>query len=386
MTKNSTFISETDTKALVRLCGQHVREFLTFLNDPNKPSYFSKGNNPLINLYKVEPSIIDKARQFELSPDTYSDNNLVKYGKNVSEAVGHPVRIEVRKVKGVRGSAQIAVRGVFGVFRDNVLEQIQEHKDYDEKKYYIRLSGNASFEINRKGVDKALPIQYFFYNWPEVLAMIQYTPGSRIDSSKTSTLITADGDGTTFDSPRLNKAPGLGTSRAYKHLLKYLELGGVYVIISGNHLDRTVSRVQNFIPQKVMNRLLIAANGGANLIYFSQDGRVKEVLDYRENGLNCKGSRKKRVDLDLIYIGDDGRLSGNDREAFEAVGADRAILVAKDKSDDIIPFLEPNYIGGLEAGTTAVLEFVNQRAVSKPGEKIFTKSNIDQMVQMARQQ
>lgn len=386
MSKNSTFISETDTKALVHLCGQHIREFLAFLNNPDKPSYFSKGNDMLSHLRKVEPSIIDKARQFELSPGVYSDTNLVRYGHDYSEAVGHPVRIEVRKVKGVRGAAQIAVRGVFGIFRESVLSQIRKSQGYDEKKYYIRLSGNASFEINRKGVDKALPLQYFFYQWPKVLDLIQYTPGPGIDSSQTNTLIAADGDGTTFDSPRLNKAPGLGTSRTYKFLLKYLELGGVYVIISGNHLDRTVSRVQNFIPQKLMNRILIAANGGANLIYFNRKGQVKEVLDYRQNGLTWIGSRKKRIDLDLIYIGDDGRLSGNDKEAFEAVGADRAILVAKDKSDDIIPFLESNYIGGLEAGTKSVLEFVNQAAVLDPGQRIFTRSNIENMVRSARQQ
>ena len=380
MSNNSTFISDLDTKKLVKLCGQQIREFLNFLNYPDKASVYSEVKNRKKIFSQIESSIFDKAKHFQKTPSAFSDRNLIKYGQKVVEAVGRPVRIEIRKVDGISGSAQIAVRGVYGIFRKYALSQIISHKTYDPDKFFIRLSGNASFEINRSGVDKALPIKYFCQKWPDVLDKIQYAPGSCIDSFKTNTLIAADGDGTTFDSPRLNEAPGLDTSVAYTALLRFLELGGVYVIISGNHLERTVNRIQKFIPKNVINRLLIAANGGANLVYFDRKGKVKEIQDYQKNALACIRSEEPEDVLDLIYIGDDGRLSGNDKEAFEAVGPGRSILVAKDIPDDIIPFLEPNHIGGLVAGTKSVLEFVNQWVVLNPCKKIFTKNIIEKII------
>ncbi|MBP9853603.1 MAG: hypothetical protein KBD53_01905 [Candidatus Omnitrophica bacterium] len=380
---NNTFISEADTKKLVKICAQHVRDFLQFLDDQYQPSYF-KGRDQNV-LRKQEPVIFAQAKKFKLNPKAFTDHNLVQYGNNFLSAISYPVRIEVRKVKGVAGTAQIAVRGVFGEFRHTVLKQIQKNKNYDQNNFYIRLSGRTSFEINRRGVDKGLPIRYFFQQWPEVLKTIRYTPGTCIDSTKTNTLIAADGDGTTYDSPRADKVPNLNSSQAYRALLKYLESGGVYVVISGNHLDRTISRVQKFIPPNLKNRLLISANGGANLIYFGQKGIVKEISDYRTQGLSYLNSKKKLFNLDFVYIGDDGSRFGNDREAFNAAGAGRSILVDKDKTDDIIPVLKPNQIGGLTAGTKGVLEYVNQVAAKNLGQKVFTRSHIAEMVKSVRQ-
>lgn len=380
MLNNSTFISDVDTKKLAKLCAEQIREFLNFLNYPDKASIYSEVKNRKKNFSQIESPIFDKAKHFQKTPNTFSDRNLIKYGQKVAEAVGHPVRIEIRKVEGISGTAQIAVRGVYGIFRTYALNNIISHKAYDPDRFFVRLSGNASFEINRHGVDKALPIKYFCHKWHEVLNKIQYTPGSCIDSFRTNSLIAADGDGTTFDSPRLNEAPGLDTSAAYTALLRFMELGGVYVIISGNHLERTITRVQKFIPKNVISRLLVAANGGANLVYFDPKGKVKEIQDYRKNALACIRSEKPKDVLDLIYIGDDGRFSGNDKEAFEEVGPGRSILVAKDTTDDIIPFLRPNHIGGLVAGTRSVLEFVNQWVVLNPRKKIFTKNTIDKII------
>ncbi|MBZ0165761.1 MAG: hypothetical protein K8I00_03065, partial [Candidatus Omnitrophica bacterium] len=248
-----------------------------------------------------------------------------------------------------------------------------------------RLSGNASFEINIKGVNKALPLHFLSVRWDDVLGECGYHAGKFIDAARTRTLIAADGDGTTWDSPQDGRAPTLQESPVQAPLLTYLRQGGIYLVISGNHLDRTIHRVREHIPVEIRPQMLIAANGGANLVRFTPTGEACEVGGYHTAALEVIGPTVPEMTLDVIYLGDDGRQSGNDREAFEAVGAERSILVANQTPADIIPFLADKTIGGLTQGTRRALEFVNRLVREHPHKETFTQANIRELVRSATQ-
>lgn len=358
--------------------GRVIRSFLTFAADDSTGSPFAVVDNKTESLHNIESEIREAARRFRDDPALYSDEKLVAYGRNHEEAVAHPVRIEVRRVAGEPGVAQIAARGICGDFRHVLLEEVGRAPDIQGDHYYLRLSGKASFEINRAGVDKALALRYLSRQWSGVLDAIGYQAGDWMNARKTRTVIAADGDGTTWDSPRDGQAPALDTSAAYPALLEYLAHGGLYLIISGNHLDRTVQRVGDHIPPDSRRNLLISANGGANLVFFDVNGQPTESEAYRNGALALEEA--DRVELDAIYLGDDGRQTGNDREAFEAIGPQRSILVAHPAPADIIPFLINRTIGGWVDGTRRVLEFVNSHARQHPQQEIFTPATVDELV------
>ena len=383
MSTPSTLITEEETRALVAVIGRLIRAFLSFAAGEEGSSPFTEVDNNKESLHNIEPDIRQAAVRFREDPDFFSDERLTAYGDNHEQAVAHPVRIEVRRVAGEPGVAQIAARGIFGPFRNVLLEEIRRSGDIRCEDYYLRLSGKASFEINRAGVNKALPLRYLSQNWDDVLDLTGYTGGAELDARKTRTVIAADGDGTTWDSPRDGQAPALDTSAAYEPLKEYLAGGGLFLIISGNHLDRTVQRVGDHIPPASKRNLLISANGGANLVYFDAQGRPQESEAYRNGAL--AGDPEQAVALDVVYLGDDGRSTGNDREAFETVGPQRSILVADPAPADIIPFLINRKIGGWVDGTRRVLEWVNRQIRQHPQQEIFTPANLDEMIRRAAQ-
>ena len=384
MAENTTFIDPAHVNELVMIAGNEIRAFLDKLAETTKHSNLSRVDNNQTILSQVEPAIVDKVKHFISDPAAFSDQELVARGNDFQKALTHPIRIEVRTLPNVEGAAQIAVRGISRRFRKPAVERMNATDLLSTNSFYVRMSGSASFEINRIGVDKALGINYLRHKWDLILKTIKYKPGDRLDCRKTRTVICADGDGTTFAGPSLSKAPTIQGSRAYDDIVKYLAAGGLYVIISGNQLQRTISRVKGFVPNECISRLMIVANGGANMVYFDNRGEVWELTDYREHGLDCLKADAELKDLDLIYIGDDGRQSGNDREAFEAVGVDRSILVAKAETDDIIPNLIDRRIGGLEAGTQKVMEFVNERIESNPKQLVFTAESLSALFERSR--
>lgn len=383
MSNLSTLIEEKDAQQLIDVIGKLIREFLSFVNNPDSGGIFAEVDNNRKTLHNMEPAIKEQAGLFHDHPELFANEHLVRYGENYAQAIAHPVRIEVRRVRELAGVAQIAARGIYGPFRTVVIEYLKAH--VSPQKYYARLSGNASFEINIKGVNKALPLRYLSVRWDDVLSECGYRAGQFIDAAKTRTLIAADGDGTTWDSPQDGRAPTLLESPVHAPLLTYLRHGGIYLVISGNHLDRTIHRVQEHIPAEIRPQMLIAANGGANLVRFVPSGEACEVGGYHTAALEIIGQAVPEMKLDVIYLGDDGRQSGNDREAFEAVGADRSILVANQTPADIIPFLADKTIGGLTLGTRRVLEFVNRQVQDHPHNKIFTQANIRELVRFATQ-
>lgn len=384
MSKQSTLIQSEEARELVSAIGGLIREFLSFVSGAGAGTIFSQVDNNKDALHNMEPAIKEAAVRFRERPDLFQDDKLVGYGAEYTTAVAHPVRIEVRQVAGEPGVAQIAARGITGEFRRIVLEFFREHAHIPADRFYVRLSGRASFEINIAGVNKALPLHYASERWEAVLEAIAYKPGPGVDARRTRTLIAADADGTTWDSPRDGKAPELNTSAALPALTEYLRHGGIYLIISGNHLDRTVARVGRHLEVDCRRNLLISANGGANLVYFNEAGDPVESEEYRSEAL-AVADAKSSFALDAVYLGDDGRPSGNDREAFEAIGPEHSILVANPASTDIIPFLTTRTIGGLVDGTRRVLEYVNGVIREHPHQEIFTQANLAALVRAASQ-
>lgn len=381
----STLIDEKNAQQLTKVIGRLIRDFLSFVNDPESGGIFAEVDNNRKTLQNIEPAIKELAGLFRDQPGLFEDEQLVGYGENYARAMAHPVRIEVRRVPEVNGVAQIAARGIYGPFRTVVIEYLKAHARVSAEKYYVRLSGNASFEINIQGVNKALPLYYLSVKWEDVMRECGYHAGVFIDAAKTRTLIAADGDGTTWESPQNGRAPTLHESPVHAPLLTYLRHGGIYLVISGNHLDRTINRVRDHIPVEIRPQVLIAANGGANLVRFTSTGDAREVGGYHTAALEVIRPTVPEIQLDAIYLGDDGRQSGNDREAFEAVGAERSILVANQLPADIIPFLADKKIGGLVHGTRRALEFVNRQVQDHPHNKIFTRANIQDLVRAATQ-
>lgn len=379
MSTHSTLITEQEANQLVSLIGGLLRDFLSYAGGSQERSVFAD-KGPIDD---IPSDITAVAKQFIEQPDRYSDNELVAYGADFQQAIAHPVRIEVRHAEDGSGVAQIAARGISGSYRQVVLDFLRSNSDVPVEQFYVRMSGKASFEINRAGVNKALPFAFLAAHWDAILDTIGYQSGSRIDARQTRSIIAADGDGTTWGSPKAGVAPMLADSTANAALLEYLESGGVYIIISGNHLARTVYRVGSHLPLNQRRNLLVCANGGANLVYYDESGSPQESLLYRESAL--ASGLDSMENMDIVYLGDDGRSGGNDREAFEAVGAGRSILVANPGSTDIIPFLINQTIGGWVEGTRRTLEFVNQCTLANPHQNIFTLANIQELVRQARQ-
>ena len=123
---------------------------------------------------------------------------------------------------------------------------------------------------------------------------------------------------------------------------------------------------------------------------YNEEPKAKEDGEHGKGfGVEKVGERladaKSSFALDAVYLGDDGRPSGNDREAFEAIGPEHSILVANPASTDIIPFLTTRTIGGLVDGTRRVLEYVNGVIREHPHQEIFTQANLAALVRAASQ-
>ena len=355
MKQTATTLNSAHADALIEASAEYIRAFLSFTLAPSADSIFAKSAGWEDALKDLPESIVAEAQTFAQSPEAYSTDALVSYGEFYKEAIHHPVRIEVRR-RETGDITQIAARGVIGHFRAIVLKEIEDAQHLSQEDIELRISGHGSFEANMRGVNKALPIRYLTHKLDGVLNLMDYQPGYQIDVRSSRTLIAADGDGTTFATPNLDGAPTVKESETYSALLAYLESGGVYIILSGNKLERTAERMSDGIPLHLKKRIIIVADGGALMGIFDDQGRIKEVEDYVVSGRAALDWKQKRNFLDMIYLGDDGRQSGNDLDAFEETGWDRSILVADLKTNDIIPSLEHRQVGGLTRGTRAVLD------------------------------
>ena len=140
----------------------------------------------------------------------------------------------------------------------------------------MKLAGTSSIEFNVDGVDKSLPIRFLQGAFEDVLKEMNYQPGPHIDSHKSKTVIAADGDGTIYDGPRVGFLPALAESPVKDALCAYLQAGGIFMLVSGNDLNRSFKRLVDALPKEVYCRVLVAANGGAELVYVNP--REKQYL------------------------------------------------------------------------------------------------------------
>ncbi|MBZ0165912.1 MAG: hypothetical protein K8I00_03825, partial [Candidatus Omnitrophica bacterium] len=141
MSNLSTLIEEKDAQQLITVIGKLIREFLSFTNNPDSAGIFAEVDNNRKTLQNMEPAIQEQAGLFRVQPGLFDNEQLVRYGENYTQAIAHPVRIEVRRVPELTGVAQIAARGIYGPFRTVVLDYLKTQAHVSPQKYYARLSG-----------------------------------------------------------------------------------------------------------------------------------------------------------------------------------------------------------------------------------------------------
>lgn len=302
-----TYLTSAEVKTIVHLASHQIRLFL----GNAEPKDF-KG--------EAQKAITD----FHKNPADYGDEMLLSKGANVEDAHQYSVRIELRGIN-PKGAAQVVAKGIWDPARKSALEIFRKELSRNSHKIALRTAGSSSFEFNREGVDKRLPIMYLKSHWPDVLKEMNYMPGPAIDSRKAHMVIAADGDGTIYDGPKTTHLPGIVQSPVLGPLVKYLKAGGVFMLVSGNDMTRTYRRMIDGLTPDIYSRVLLAANGGADLAYINAQGKPEFIKDYRASASEVV---KHAYELDMVYIGDDKSADGNDRPAFEAVGKKNSVLVA----------------------------------------------------------
>lgn len=322
-----TYLTGVEIRDIIHFAGHHIR---LFLGNSNPDDFRGDAKESIIAFHKT--------------PGEFSDEALLEKGSNIEEAHRFPVRIELRGINVNRnssyadGAAQVSAKGIWGPARHAAREAIAKELSRFDYALKVRIAGSSSFEFNRIGVDKSLPIHFLRANWEHVLDVMGYTPGPIIDSRDNRIIIATDGDGTIYDGPKKDLLPLFKDSPAFQPLVSFMKAGGIFMLISGNDLNRTVIRMVEGLPAEVYGRFLIAANGGADLARLGAKKKPVYIDGYREHALSIAHGHAHRPVLDIIYMGDDKSPNGNDYAAFEAVGPNRAICVGS--LEDTRMFLE----------------------------------------------
>ena len=137
------------------------------------------------------------------------------------------------------------------------------------------------------------------------------------------------------------------------------------MLVSGNDLNRSFKRLVDGLPKEIYCRVLVAGNGGAELVYVNPEGGAVPVSGYRKQALVLAQDKAHQQALDIVYIGDDGSKDGNDYSAFQAVGFQNSVLVAPEFLADYDPALRASYVGGSLQGTCKYLEhFLSSRNIN----------------------
>jgi hypothetical protein len=331
-----TLITPDHLKIIIQLSGNAIR---SFLSQANAQEFKGEAREAIV--------------AFQADPQDFSDEKLVAYGSNWAQATNYPLRIEVRG-KTPEGAAQMVAKGIWGIKRERFVAGIAQ--ECQKLGLHLKLAGTSSIEFNVDGVDKSVPIRFLQGAFKDVLKEMDYKPGKLIDSLKSKTVIAADGDDTIYEGPRVGYLPGLAESPVKEALCAYLQAGGIFMLVSGNDLDRSFKRLVDVLPKEVYCRVLVAGNGGAELVYMGPEGQAVPVSDYRKKALVLAQDKAHQRVLDIVYIGDDGSKEGNDYPAFKAVGFKHSVLVASRFLTDYDPALKSCYVGGLLQGTKKYME------------------------------
>lgn len=305
-----TLIGHKELKTIIQISGRAIRDFLS---QADAGQFTGEAKEAIIS--------------FQANPSDFLDDKLVAYGADTAQAINHPVRIEVRG-QTEEGAGQMVAKGIWGPHRLQAAAQITQKCKKLEVGMHLTLAGTSSIEFNVDGVDKSLPIRFLQGAFENVLREMNYQPGTRIDSRISKIVIAADGDGTIYEGPRVGVLPTLAESPVRDALCAYLQAGGIFMLISGNDLNRTFKRLVEALPKEVYCRILVAANGGAELVYVNSRAQAVPVSGYKNQALDLARDKSKPQVLDMVYIGDDGSKEGNDYPAFKAVGSKHSVLVA----------------------------------------------------------
>jgi hypothetical protein len=264
--------------------------------------------------------------------------------------------------------AQVVAKGIWGATRRSFVKKTIHYFQEHQLSLTVRMAGSSSFEFNRQGVDKSLCIRFLYEHFNACLDQIGYTPGDFIDARKTLSCIAFDGDGTIFDGPRVDFLPTLEGSPAQLPINNLLASGIVLVLISGNDLNRTLTRIKAGVPAHLYHRLMVSANGGADLVGIDKVGQPILINDYRSMALSAN---KHQYELDIVYIGDDSAALGNDMVAFQTVGYDRSVCVAPKLFDDTPVGLHQGWIGGNITSTAMYLRLLYEQLAFKKTHQIY---------------
>ncbi len=232
-------------------------------------------------------------------------------------------RLELRECFGKSGlCANVALACKDGVTRNKIAAEI---RGACGGLAFVE-AGSTTLEISSEGIDKATPIKFLQQgdNFVGVLGQIGYVPGPTIDARLSHTVVISDADGTLWDKPVAGlpvESTNLFNSPARGPILSYLAQGGVLVINSGNDPARTVRRflvglagVSERVRHEILSRVVFASAGGGSLAGFV-NGRLVELAGYHQFDPKEAGPGVK---LDMLYLGDDEKMTGNDMPAFLA--------------------------------------------------------------------
>ncbi|MBU4342845.1 MAG: 6-phosphogluconolactonase [Candidatus Omnitrophica bacterium] len=369
----STKLPSSTIDVLIEQGGNIIRDFLEKLT----PYVENPEGSPYFDIAKVK-WLWDVVRRYRDNPVAFSDEALV----NEKEEM---VRIVVRgRDKTTEEADQVIIAGIPLQYRETYIETLNTL--LRGQNVSIRTTGFRSVEINVKGVDKSLPIDYIDRHFDEILGQMGYAPGPYIDVRKTRTVVFADADGTTYGKPTVTTKPVLYESAAYGDLIDYLEAGGIYCVITSNGSEFTRERLmeREGIHRHLRNRVIVAANGSAVLNILNSEGRFVEVVDYSQKALyKVEGGRE--MTLDAVYIADETSPYSSDFSGYKEVGFSRVVCVSSEPMGDILQELHENYIGGMENGTGYVLRAVVEQAKVQPEETLFTEDKLRSIIKRARE-
>ena len=367
---SSTVFSGEIIGEIVAAGGEALRSFLGLLSaytaDPEHSPYAN------IAHYK---NLWEEVERFKKFPEEFTNEQLVKREKRVP-------RIEMRGGDLDGAIANFAIIGVPTEYSEHVMRHF--HPLEQQGLLQLTPGGAMTVEITKKGVDKALAIDYAGRYFDDILSLMQYHPGPFINARRNKTAVFVDADGTIYGKPKKDRNPALAESVAKEAIRNYLEAGGVLVIVSNNDLDRVLARIGNSIPVRLKRNIVVVGNASADLSYFDANGAAIVYQDYRQGALRARKSGPVVTSLDAVYIADGAGKGDGDDAAYQEIGFGRSIIVASGQYDRVSEDLQPNYVGGLEVGTKAILDSV-QRLVRQGFQgKLFTAQNIQTIVKDAR--
>lgn len=255
--------------------------------------------------------------------------------------------------------------------------------------------GGGIIEIGTKGVNKSTLMNYLSNeeHLNTLLKSTGYRSGPLMDVRKDLSIIVSDANGTLFPQPGPTltfQQSHLLSSKANQSILEYLESGGFLVVNSGNEPNRLARKLMMGIPEEkryLLKNVAIGAANGHLLFHFNEAGtEVQELVNYRKSvpTLLATPAQKK---VQLLYLGDNPKPSGNDWEGFESAGFDRSICVPSPKNAPFVPAeLKGRSIVGNDAAVDLVFKSILEEAKERRAHNqslAFTPQTVAKIINKA---